>query len=97
MINGLKKKYPWLICSDGKIGCEYCKSIGTLKIFQSKGVEVSNEWCFTKIDSGSNTTVKAARLTNLRHKILKHKKLKAHMVTERILQEKCSDLLSKAF
>lgn len=43
-------KYPWLICSDGKIGSEYCKSVSTLKTFKSKGVEISNEWCLTKID-----------------------------------------------
>ncbi|XP_050064565.1 E3 SUMO-protein ligase KIAA1586-like [Aphis gossypii] len=33
-----KNKYPWLIYSDGKIGCEYCKSVDTLKTFKSKGV-----------------------------------------------------------
>lgn len=48
------------------------------------------------IDGGSNT-VKAARLTNLRHKILKHKTSKAHTETEKISQQKCSNLLSKAF
>ncbi|XP_022170490.1 E3 SUMO-protein ligase KIAA1586-like, partial [Myzus persicae] len=91
-----KNKYPWLICIDGKIGCEYCKSVGTLKTFQSKGVEISKEWCLTMIDGGSNT-VKAARLTNLRHNILKHKTSKAHTETEKISQQKCSNLLSKAF
>jgi len=91
-----KNKYPWLICSDGKIGCEYCKSVDTLKTFKCKGVEISNEWCLTKIDGGSNT-IKSTRLTNLRHKILKHKKSKAHIETEKISQQKSSNLLSKAF
>jgi len=25
-----KSRYPWLFCSKQKVGCEYCKEIGTL-------------------------------------------------------------------
>lgn len=33
---GKKNKYSWLICSNGKIGCEYCKSVDTLKHLKVK-------------------------------------------------------------
>lgn len=97
MTNGLKKnKYPWLIFGEGKIGCMYCKSLGSLKLYKKQGVEISNDWCLTKIDGGTNS-IKATRLANLRHKITKHKNSNAHTFAAKIVKVKNCNILSNAF
>lgn len=91
-----KMKHPWLICNDGKIGCEYCKAIGELKTYKSQGVEISSECCQTKIDGGTNSKV-TTRLSMLRHKISKHNKSKAHNYACSFSKEKTLNSLRVSF
>lgn len=91
-----KTKYPWPICDDGKVGCNYCKSVGSLKTYKQQGVEISNEWIFIQVNGGKNPN-KSARLTNLRHKLIKHLKTNAHLFAVKIEKDKNCNILSNAF
>lgn len=70
-------KYPWLICNNGKIGCEYCKAIGELKTYKRQSAEISSECGLTHINGDTNSKV-TTRLSMLKYKISKHNKYKAH-------------------
>jgi len=91
-----KSRYPWLFCSKQKIGCEYCKEIGTLKTFKMRGVEISKEWSMCTVDEG-NHLKKQTKLSNLRNKIKKHSDSFAHQHAYEIKKEKESEKIVKNF
>ncbi|CAI6367147.1 unnamed protein product [Macrosiphum euphorbiae] len=91
-----KSRYPWLFCSKQKIGCEYCKEIGTLKTVKKRGVEISKEWSMCTVDEG-NHLKKQTRLANLRNKVKKHSDSFAHQHAYEIKKEKESEKIVKNF
>lgn len=82
-----KSKYPWIFCSKNKIGCEYCKEIGTLNTVKKKGVEISKEWSMCTVDEG-NHQIKQTRLANIKKKVKKHSDSFAHQYAYEIKKNK---------
>lgn len=89
-----KSKYPWLFCLSHKIGCAYCKEIGSLKTFKKQGVDISKEWSNCEIDCGKNPN-KQTQLSNLRNKIKRHVESQAHNFVCKIKKDKESQMLVK--
>ena len=72
-----KSKQPWLICQNGKLGCEVCCEPGTA-LTMKIGVHVSPEWTAVSVEA------KTAR--KLKKKIYRHKDSSAHIAAGKILQ-----------
>ena len=66
-----RKDYIWLICKDGKLGCDVCREVSSLGVHKSKNVHLSQEWQSIGIVPSGST--KEKQLTSLRNKIKKHK------------------------
>ena len=55
----------WLICKDGKLGCDVCCEVSSLGIHKSKNVYLSQEWQSIGIVPSGST--KEKQLTSLRN------------------------------
>jgi hAT family C-terminal dimerisation region len=81
--NSWKEKQPWLICQNGKLGCQVCCEAGTTLSVQT-GVHISAEW--------TSKSVEAKSARKLKEKIYKHKNSQAHNAAVNILkirQQEC--------
>jgi hypothetical protein len=79
-----KKKLPWLICRNDKVGCAVCCDAGTTQTVKA-GVHISAEWTAVSVEA------KTAR--KLKEKIYKHRDSKAHIAAKNILKVRQQDLL----
>lgn len=80
-----KKKYAWLKCDSGKLGCLTCSAIQNLGPLKKQGVSISKEWSGTEVSAYGKD--KASQLTSLRKKIYEHCKSFSHTTAEKILKE----------
>jgi len=79
-----KKKLPWLICRNAKVGCAVCCDAGTTQTVKT-GVHISAEWTAVSVEA------KTAR--KLKEKIYRHRNSTAHIAAENILKVRQQDLL----
>ncbi|XP_064421760.1 E3 SUMO-protein ligase KIAA1586-like [Latimeria chalumnae] len=88
-----KETYPWIDYKDEKLGCKVCANIGSLSLFTSMGLRLSNEWRLYKVSyNGSN---RSARLKSLRKKIVEHKLSKDHITAQSIAEKANKDTFGK--
>jgi len=65
-----KKSYPFLVCKDGKIGCEVCQNVGSVKTASGPGISLAVEWTTCQVTSSGRD--RRNQLTSLHKKIFKH-------------------------
>ena len=74
--------YPWIIFSNGKLGCQECKNIKNLGLHAEQRSRISREWTDCNIfPSTTNNREKSAAEAQkyLQNKISKHARSKAHL------------------
>ena len=71
--------YPWLLCKNGKLGCDFCVSAKGLGPHRTRGLYLSPEWQTTNVTY--NGLSQKAKLSSLRKKIFKHLNSDAHVDT----------------
>ena len=82
--------YPWIIFSNGKLGCQECKNIKNLGLHAEQRSRISREWTDCNIfPSTTNNRKKSAAEAQkyLREKISKHARSKAHLTAIKVLKE----------
>ena len=82
--------YPWIIFSNGKLGCQECKNIKSLGLHAEQRSRISREWTDCNIfPSTTNNREKSAAEAQkyLRKKISKHARSKAHLTATKVLKE----------
>lgn len=79
-----RKKIPWLICRNNKLGCAVCIDAGTTQTVKA-GVQISAEWYAVSV--GAKTARK------LKEKIYKHRDSKAHAAAADILDIRQQNVL----
>lgn len=73
-----QQRYPWLMCKNGKLGCDFCLSAKSLAgPHSTQGLHLSSEWQTTNVTY--NGVTQEGRLTSLRKKIYKHVRSQAHI------------------
>ena len=76
--------YPWLLCKNGKLGCNFCASAKDLGPQRTQGIYLSKEW--QTISVTYNGLSQKAKLSSLR-KIFNHLRSDAHKKAEEILNQ----------
>ena len=86
-----QKDHPWLLFSNGCLGCRTCKQVKNFGVFKTQGIKTSKrwlEWCVT-----FNGKTGQSQLSSLRKKIYEHEKGQQHQVAEEIcLKAKNKDM-----
>lgn len=91
--NEKKKKYPFLYCKDGKLGCKACRDVGNLHVFSVPGMSMTVEWVNAEIaPSGKG---RAEQLRSIRKKIFEHKTSLTHNTAEKIIKESENQRIEK--
>lgn len=86
-------KYPFLVCSNGKLGCKICKQVGGVQTLGSQGVSLSPEWSKCQIVPNGKDCMQ--QLRSLRKKICEHVISKAHINASKILAAASKDELER--
>jgi len=68
-----------MFCSNGRIGCKYCRDAKSLGPLTHTGVALSKLWSNAEIGDGGNNK-SSTRLNSLRNKIHKHVSSAAHLL-----------------
>ena len=82
--------YPWIIFSNGKLGCQECKNIKNLGLHAEQRSRISREWTDCNIfPSTTNNREKSAAEAQkyLQNKISKHARSKARLTATKVLKE----------
>ena len=81
--------YPWIIFSNGKIGCRECKNVNTLGLHAKQRSHISKEWIeCTVFPCKTKSRETSAAQKYLRKNITKHAKSNAHVTATNILKER---------
>ena len=75
--------YPWIIFSNGKIGCCKCRSVNTLGLHAKQRSHISKEWIECTIFPCKSKSCETSAV----QKISKHAKSNAHVTATNILKE----------
>lgn len=80
-VNGFRDKYPWLVASDGKLGCSVCKQASASALIKQQLIRLSTEWINCAIKSTSDDREK--QLSAMRGKLKKHLESEAHQMAQK--------------
>ena len=77
--------YPWLLCKNGKLGCDFCASAKGLGPHRTRGLYLSPEWQTTNVTY--NGLSQKAKLSSLLKKIFKHSNSDAYKKEKEIMNQ----------
>ena len=86
--------YGWLFGRNGKLGCSICLSVKSVKLQQSQGIKLANEWINCSIEPYGKTHEDQRQ--SLRTKIFELKKSKAHEIATNIAELSKKDILEES-
>jgi hypothetical protein len=93
-VNGFRDKYPWLVASDGKLGCSACKQASASALIKQQRIHLSTEWINCTIKSTSDDREK--QLSAIRGKLKKHLESEAHQMAQKINDTSKKNLLQES-
>ena len=88
-----QRKYPFLKCCNGKLGCTPCSNVKNIQIYSGKGRNLADEWVKCQVEPYGKT--RAAQLTSLRKKIFEHQNSATHQSAQAILRERDKESIEK--
>jgi hypothetical protein len=80
-----KSGNPWLMFSNGCMGCKTCKEVNHFGAFKRQGLKISDAWAACSVTF--NGKQRQSQLSSLRKKIYEHAKGHSHTTAEELLKK----------